>query len=152
MWKVKMAASIQDGVESPFFTQKSTGMPPIGQYFHFFMQFGVKLSKEFFKFNFFYEIKYGGQIVNFQRISKILFAKICFYLWSYIHAYFDFLKFEMAATNVFFYFCQKNRLLQKRVYACQCTLFLQSVKAQMLSKYHLYTICFYFWIFTKWRF
>jgi hypothetical protein len=44
-----MAASIQDGVESPFFTQKSTGMPPIGQYFHFFMQFGVKLTKKNFE-------------------------------------------------------------------------------------------------------
>jgi hypothetical protein len=92
------------------FTQKSTGMPPIGQYFHFFFkQFGVKLSKDFF------QIKYGRifqncaqngkkvfccQIVNFQRISKILFAKLL--LWSYMYAYFEFFKFKMAIIHLEF--------------------------------------------------
>jgi hypothetical protein len=151
-----MASSIQDGVESPFLTQKSTGMPPIGQYFHFFYSVWCKIIKKNQIWRNFPEWRpkwkkklFCWQIMNFQRISKIIFAKIWFHLCSYIHAYFEFFKFKIAATNVLLDFCQKNRLLQKRVYPCQCTLFLKSVKAQMLSIYHLYTICFCFLNFYK---
>jgi hypothetical protein len=34
------------------------------------------------------------------------FCSNLLYLWSYIHADFDFYKFKMAATNVFLDFCQ----------------------------------------------
>jgi hypothetical protein len=68
----------------------------------YFMQFGVKLAKKNFKFNFFYEIKYGHffqngaqngkkvsccQIVNFNEFQKLYllkFASTCGYIFMLI--------------------------------------------------------------------
>jgi hypothetical protein len=79
-----------------FFTQKSTGMPPIGQYFHFFwIKFGVKLSKGIFKFkNIFLRNQiwrnftkwrpkwkkkfFCCQIVNFHEFQKLFLLKFAF--------------------------------------------------------------------------